>query len=163
MADNPERFELVGISAHGSKPEVLAQQVRDFGLDLARVAVASEHTAEWLDGEFGAHCIRGKDSARELVEAIGPELGEGDVILNALVGSLGLDATLATLGTKAKLALANKESLVAGGQLVLKAADEGQLIPVDSEHSAMAQCLRSGRVDEVDSLVLTASGGPFRG
>lgn len=163
IADNPERFELVGISAHGSKPDVLAQQVREFGLDLQCVAVASARTADWLDGEFGSRCIRGKDSARMLVEEIGPTLGESDVILNALVGSLGLDATLATLGTQAKLALANKESLVAGGQLVLKAADSDQLIPVDSEHSAMAQCLRSGRVDEVDSLVLTASGGPFRG
>lgn len=164
MADNPERFELVGISAHGSKPELLADQVRQFGLELSHVAVASERAAEWLDGEIGGgRCIRGKDSARELVEALGPGLTENDVILNALVGSLGLDATLAALGTKAKLALANKESLVAGGQLVLEAAAEGQLIPVDSEHSAMAQCLRSGRVDEVDSLVLTASGGPFRG
>ena len=118
IADNPERFELVGISAHGSKPDVLAQQVREFGLDLQCVAVASARTADWLDGEFGSRCIRGKDSARMLVEEIGPTLGESDVILNALVGSLGLDATLATLGTQAKLALANKESLVAGGQLL---------------------------------------------
>ncbi|HJF12735.1 1-deoxy-D-xylulose-5-phosphate reductoisomerase, partial [Corynebacterium falsenii] len=86
-----------------------------------------------------------------------------DVILNSLVGSLGLDATLAALKTGARLALANKESLVAGGQLVLKSAQPGQLIPVDSEHSAMAQCLRAGKSSEVDTLVLTASGGPFRG
>ena len=83
MADNPERFELVGISAHGSKPELLAQQARDFGLKLERVAVASERTAEMLDQETGGggRCIRGKDSARELVEAIGPELTENDVCL----------------------------------------------------------------------------------
>jgi 1-deoxy-D-xylulose-5-phosphate reductoisomerase len=88
---------------------------------------------------------------------------EADVVLNALVGALGLEPTLAALETGARLALANKESLVAGGPLVLKAARPGQIVPVDSEHSALAQCLRSGSGDEVARLVLTASGGPFRG
>ena len=85
------------------------------------------------------------------------------MVLNALVGALGLKPTLAALATGARLALANKESLVAGGPLVLKAAEPGQIVPVDSEHSAMAQCLRGGTPDEVDKIVLTASGGPFRG
>jgi 1-deoxy-D-xylulose-5-phosphate reductoisomerase len=80
-----------------------------------------------------------------------------------LVGALGLKPTLAALATGARLALANKESLVAGGPLVLKAAKPGQIVPVDSEHSAMAQCLRGGIPDEVAKIVLTASGGPFRG
>ena len=84
-------------------------------------------------------------------------------MLNALVGALGLQPTLAALATGARLALANKESLVAGGPLVLKAAKPGQIVPVDSEHSAMAQCLRGGTPDEVAKIVLTASGGPFRG
>jgi 1-deoxy-D-xylulose-5-phosphate reductoisomerase len=88
---------------------------------------------------------------------------EADVVLNALVGALGLEPTLAALATGARLALANKESLVAGGPLVLKAARPGQIVPVDSEHSALAQCLRSGTAEEVARLVLTASGGPFRG
>ena len=88
---------------------------------------------------------------------------EADVVLNALVGALGLKPTLAALATGARLALANKESLVAGGPLVLKAAKPGQIVPVDSEHSAMAQCLRGGTPDEVAKIVLTASGGPFRG
>ncbi|MEI4426625.1 1-deoxy-D-xylulose-5-phosphate reductoisomerase, partial [Streptococcus agalactiae] len=78
-------------------------------------------------------------------------------------GSLGLEPTLATLESGRRLALANKESLVAGGSLVTRAAAPGQIVPVDSEHSALAQCLRGGRADEVDRLVLTASGGPFRG
>src|SRR5699024_3446525 len=88
---------------------------------------------------------------------------EADVVLNGIDGSIGLGPTLAALRTDARLALANKESLVAGGELVIGAASPGQLVPVDSEHSAMAQCLRAGTPDEVERLVLTASGGPFRG
>ena len=161
--DNPEQFEVVGISAHGSKPELLLEQAQKIGLPAERVAVASDRTADFVEAQLGGHCIRSQDSARDLVEELGDQLESTDVILNALVGSQGLEATLSSLGTQARLALANKESLVAGGQLVLDAADEGQLVPVDSEHSAMAQCLRSGRRDEVATLVLTASGGPFRG
>jgi 1-deoxy-D-xylulose-5-phosphate reductoisomerase len=84
-------------------------------------------------------------------------------VLNALVGALGLQPTLTALASGARLALANKESLIAGGPLVLAAARPGQIVPVDSEHSALAQCLRGGSADEVAKLVLTASGGPFRG
>jgi 1-deoxy-D-xylulose-5-phosphate reductoisomerase len=84
-------------------------------------------------------------------------------VLNALVGALGLQPTLTALASGARLALANKESLIAGGPLVLAAAKPGQIVPVDSEHSALAQCLRGGSADEVAKLVLTASGGPFRG
>ncbi|MEJ6548215.1 1-deoxy-D-xylulose-5-phosphate reductoisomerase [Corynebacterium sp. USCH3] len=165
IAQNPDRFELVGVSAHGSKPDVLREQIRTFGLGAHQVAVASERTADDIDRDLDAHVVRGVDSARQLVEGLTESLGLGaeDVVLNALVGSLGLDATLATLNGRVRLALANKESLVAGGELVLNAAAEGQLVPVDSEHSAMAQCLWAGRHEDVDSLVLTASGGPFRG
>src|SRR5699024_5912883 len=100
----------------------------------------------------------GADAVTELIDAV-----RVDVVLNAMPGSRGLEPTLRALATGATLALANKESLVAGGPLVLDAAGPDQLVPVDSEHSAMAQALRSGRPEEVDRLVLTASGGPFRG
>ena len=104
----------------------------------------------------------GPDAVTRLIEET-----EADVVLNALVGALGLRPTLAALESGARLALANKESLVAGGPLVLRAAQPGQIVPVDSEHSALAQCLRCGSSDpensEVAKLVLTASGGPFRG
>lgn len=163
IAENPDRFELIGLAARGSDPELMVSQARKFALSAGQVAVASERSADILDAELGGRTIRGNDSARQLVQAVSGDLSEDDVVLNALVGSLGLDATLATLSTPAKLALANKESLVAGGELVLRAADPGQLIPVDSEHSAMAQCLRSGTEQEVARLLLTASGGPFRG
>ena len=86
-----------------------------------------------------------------------------DVVLNGLTGSVGLRPTLATLAAGTTLALANKESLIVGGPLVTRAAAPGQIVPVDSEHSALAQCLRGGRADEVARLVVTASGGPFRG
>jgi len=102
--------------------------------------------------------IDGPDAATALVQNT-----HADVVLNGLVGSLGLRPTLAALATGARLALANKESLVAGGPLVMAAAAPGQIVPVDSEHSALAQCLRGGAASEVARLVLTASGGPFRG
>src|SRR5699024_12527080 len=100
----------------------------------------------------------GVDAVTELLDAV-----RVDVVLNAMPGSQGLEPTLRALATGATLALANKESLVAGGPLVLDAAGPEQLVPVDSEHSAVAQALRGGGRDEVDKLVLTASGGPFRG
>src|SRR5699024_743562 len=100
----------------------------------------------------------GAGAAEDLVRSV-----PADVVLNGLVGSLGLRPTLAALETGARLALADKESLIAGGPLVLAAAADGQIVPVDSEHSALAQCLRAGTAREVAQLVLTASGGPFRG
>ena len=102
--------------------------------------------------------ITGERAATELVEAT-----DADVVLNGITGSIGLEPTLAALHAGRTLALANKESLVAGGALVTAAAAPGQIVPVDSEHSALAQCLRGGAPDEVARLVVTASGGPFRG
>ncbi len=108
--------------------------------------------------KVGDVAYTGPEAVTHLVENT-----QADVVLNALVGALGLKPTLAALASGARLALANKESLVAGGPLVLKAAHPGQIVPVDSEHSAMAQCLRGGTADEVAKIVLTASGGPFLG
>lgn len=152
IAANPDRFEVVGLAAGGANPDVLARQRAETG--VTNVAVASTAAADRL----GDVTYAGDDAATRLVENT-----EADVVLNALVGALGLRPTLAALDSGARLALANKESLIAGGPLVLKAAAPGQLVPVDSEHSALAQCLRGGTAAEVDRLVLTASGGPFRG
>src|SRR5690606_2945766 len=101
--------------------------------------------------------LLGPDAATQLAAS------DCDLVLNAITGAAGLRPTLACLGAGTALALANKESLVIGGRLVPGAAAPGQIIAVDSEHSAFAQALRSGRADEVSRLVLTASGGPFRG
>ena len=152
IAANPDRFEVVGLAAGGGNPELLARQRTATG--VANIAVADDTAA----GLLGDVTYSGTEAATRLVENT-----EADVILNALVGALGLQPTLAALATGARLALANKESLVAGGPLVLKAARPGQIVAVDSEHSALAQCLRAGTADEVAKLVLTASGGPFRG
>lgn len=158
VADNPDLFEVVGIAAGGSDPVLVIAQARQLGLAPDRVAVAGERAAAEVSAALGGTVISGPGAAEELVRAV-----EADTVLNALVGSLGLAATLATIESGTTLALANKESLVAGGDLVMAAAAPGQIVPVDSEHSAMAQCLHSGTEREVDRFVLTASGGPFRG
>jgi 1-deoxy-D-xylulose-5-phosphate reductoisomerase len=152
IAANPDRFEVVGLAAGGANARLLGDQ-RD-ATGVTNVAVADPVAAEAV----GDIAYSGPDAVTELVRNT-----EADVVLNALVGALGLRPTLAALECGARLALANKESLVAGGPLVLKAARPGQIVPVDSEHSAIAQCLRAGRADEVAKIVLTASGGPFRG
>ncbi|OBK87108.1 1-deoxy-D-xylulose-5-phosphate reductoisomerase [Mycolicibacter heraklionensis] len=151
VAANPDRFEIVGLAAGGGNPQLLADQRTETG--VANIAVADTQVGEALEAPY-----RGPDAVTRLVYDT-----EADVVLNALVGALGLRPTLAALETGARLALANKESLIAGGPLVLAAAEPGQIVPVDSEHSALAQCLRGGTPDEVARLVLTASGGPFRG
>ena len=151
IAANPDRFEVVGLAAGGANAQLLAEQRTATG--VTNIAVADRVGAAAIDGVT----YSGADAVTRLVENT-----EADVVLNALVGAIGLQPTLAALKTDARLALANKESLVAGGSLVLKAARPGQIVPVDSEHSALAQCLRAGQPKEVAKLVLTASGGPFR-
>jgi len=133
---NPTRFEVVGLSA-GSNRELLAEQAAEFNVDDTAIGAAE---------------------AEQLVRDV-----DADVVLNGITGSVGLGPTLAALTAGRTLALANKESLIVGGDLVKALAAPGQIVPVDSEHSAIAQALRSGTADEVRRLVLTASGGPFRG
>jgi 1-deoxy-D-xylulose-5-phosphate reductoisomerase len=152
IAANPDRFEVVGLAAGGANLDTLLRQRAETG--VTNIAIADVQAAKLAGGVT----YQGPDAATRLVEET-----EADVVLNALVGALGLRPTLAALQSGARLALANKESLIAGGPLVLRAAQPGQIVPVDSEHSALAQCLRGGDADEVAKLVLTASGGPFRG
>jgi 1-deoxy-D-xylulose-5-phosphate reductoisomerase len=152
IAANPDRFQVVGLAAGGANVDTLQRQRAETG--VSNIAIADDRAAQ-LVGDVPFH---GPDAVTRLVEET-----EADVVLNALVGALGLRPTLAALASGARLALANKESLIAGGPLVLRAAQPGQIVPVDSEHSALAQCLRGGDPDEVAKLVLTASGGPFRG
>ncbi|MET0187855.1 MAG: 1-deoxy-D-xylulose-5-phosphate reductoisomerase [Pseudonocardia sediminis] len=150
-------FTVTGLAAGGSDVALLAEQVRTHR--VPRVAVADPGAAARLREALpGVEVLDGPDAATELVAT-----SRADVVLNGVTGSRGLGPTLAALAAGSTLALANKESLVAGGPLVLGAAAPGQIVPVDSEHSALAQCLRGGSADEVARLVLTASGGPFRG
>ncbi|MGH3627250.1 MAG: 1-deoxy-D-xylulose-5-phosphate reductoisomerase, partial [Sciscionella sp.] len=171
IAANPERFAVAGLAAGGANPALLAEQAITHAVPV--IAVANAMLAEdvqlalyalaqrrgYAQGELALpRLLIGPNAVTDLVEST-----PADVVLNGITGSRGLAPTLSALATGASLALANKESLVAGGSLVTSAAAAGQIVPVDSEHSALAQCLRSGRSDEVASLVLTASGGPFRG
>ena len=170
MARNRDRFRVVGLGAGGGNVELLARQAVELGVDV--VAVARGTAAADLQLALYAQAQRsGYSAGRSRVPKIlaGPDAHTElagwpcDVVLNGMTGSVGLAPTLAALASGRRVALANKESLIVGGPLVKAAAAPGQLVPVDSEHSALAQCLRGGRAAEVDRLVLTASGGPFRG
>ncbi|MAU82138.1 1-deoxy-D-xylulose-5-phosphate reductoisomerase [Gordonia sp. Z-3] len=158
IAEHPERFQVVGLGAGGGNLDLLREQARAFGVSADRLAVADPAAARSLSDDLGSTVLGGAEAMCDLIASV-----DSDVVLNAVVGSIGLRPSLAALRTGARLALANKESLVAGGSLVLDAAAPGQIVPVDSEHSAIAQCLRGGTAAEVDRLVLTASGGPFFG
>ena len=162
----PHLFEVVALSAGGGNLELLARQAVHTRARAIGVASGDPGALQALiDDAAGAAGVTGYRP--EIVT--GPDAStriagiEADVVLNGITGSIGLAPTLAALKSGATLALANKESLIVGGALVKAAAREGQIVPVDSEHSAIAQCLRSGTAAEVDRLILTASGGPFRG
>ena len=167
----PDRFRVVGLAAGGGNVELLAQQALELGVET--VAVSRATAAQDLQLAFYAAAKAGGYSAgnhRVPTILAGPDAATElaarpcDVVLNGITGSIGLGPTLAALEAGSTLALANKESLVAGGPLVRAAVQRpDQVVPVDSEHSALAQCLRGGSREEVRRLVLTASGGPFRG
>jgi 1-deoxy-D-xylulose-5-phosphate reductoisomerase len=168
---NPDRFRVVALAAGGGNPALLARQAAEFGVPVVAVAdeAAAPSVAEAIKSESSRTVAA--DSPRPRV----PEIQAGvdavcqlaalpcDVVLNGVTGAAGLRATLAALDAGRTLALANKESLIIGGPLVTSRAKPGQIVPVDSEHSTIAQCLRAGANSEVKRLVLTASGGPFRG
>ncbi|WP_307829388.1 1-deoxy-D-xylulose-5-phosphate reductoisomerase [Actinomadura viridis] len=167
---NPGRFRVTGLAAGGGRVDLLAAQALEFRPEI--VAVARASAAQDLQLAFYAEARRRGYAAGEYAIpkiVAGPEAvaevaaWPSEVVLNGVTGALGLASTLAALDAGRTLALANKESLIVGGPLVRERARPGQIVPVDSEHSALAQCLRGGRAGEVRRLVLTASGGPFRG
>jgi 1-deoxy-D-xylulose-5-phosphate reductoisomerase len=159
---HPGRWEVDGLAAAGGKSDLLIGQIREFRPSL--VAIADESVADrvhdTLDPSSAPQILTGPDAAERLATAT-----EAELVLNALVGSRGLGPTLAALQSGKTLALANKESLVAGGELVtdLIKGEPERLLPVDSEHAALSLALRGERMEDVDRLVVTGSGGPFRG
>lgn len=175
IAANRDRFEVVALAAGGGQPALLAQQAIEFEVPL--VAVAKGSAAQDVQLALYAEAQRrgyadGDHAVPRLL--IGPTAASEaaatpcDVVLNGMTGAVGLEPTLAALDAGSTLALANKESLIIGGELVTSAAKprpdgQSQIVPVDSEHSALAQALRGERVEDVRRLILTASGGPFRG
>jgi 1-deoxy-D-xylulose-5-phosphate reductoisomerase len=158
---NPDRFAVTGLAAGGGSPELLARQAAEFGVPL--VAVADESAAGAVAAAVRAQAGAGIEVLAGAGAVCALAARACDVVLNGVTGAAGLRATLAALDAGNTLALANKESLIIGGPLVTSRAKPGQIVPVDSEHSTIAQCLRAGSNSEVKRLVLTASGGPFRG
>ncbi len=169
LSRHHEQFEVLGLAAGGSDLKLLAEQA--LSLRVRQVAVARAELAgaltvalrEQAAGASVPQVLAGPEAAAELATAAGHDPMRPVVVLNAITGAIGLAPTLAALAAGHTLALANKESLIIGGPLVQKLAGPEQIVPVDSEHSAIAQCLRGGRSVEVKSLILTASGGPLRG
>ena len=165
IARNPDRFRVVALSA-GANLELVAEQAVTFDVDLVAVA---RGTHEQVAEAIGAYAARAGRAAYRPQVVVGDDAAVAaagcgaDVVLNGITGAIGLRPTLAALAEGSTLALANKESLIVGGPLVKAAARPDQIVPVDSEHSAIAQSLRGGRAQEVRRLVVTASGGPFRG
>jgi 1-deoxy-D-xylulose-5-phosphate reductoisomerase len=157
IARHTDRFQVVALCARSSVSDVAAQVV-EHGVPVA--VIADPEALSGFEDLPAAEWRSGPGAVLEVVEE-----ANVDVVVNAIVGSAGLEATLAALRAGKRLALANKESLVAGGPLVMQAAREGggELIPIDSEHSAILQCLKGHDPESVARLVLTASGGPFRG
>jgi 1-deoxy-D-xylulose-5-phosphate reductoisomerase len=163
---NPDRFVVHALTAGGTDLDVLARQAVE--LQVAAVGVARGTVDDLRAAVAGAAARAGATAYRPELFA-GPDASTTlaghpvDVVLNGITGSIGLKPTLAALRAGSTLALANKESLIVGGPIVKAAAAPGQVVPVDSEHSALAQCLRGGTRGEVRRLIVTASGGPFRG
>lgn len=163
--NNPERFRIVALSSGGRDLELVARQAVEFEVELVGIASGDAARLETLiaDAASGAgkqvvsRVVSGDDASVQ-VASVG-----ADVVLNGITGSIGLRPTIAALEAGSTLALANKESLIVGGPIVKRLERPGQIVPVDSEHSAIAQALTSGTHDEVRKLVVTASGGPFRG
>ncbi|HEX2089194.1 MAG TPA: 1-deoxy-D-xylulose-5-phosphate reductoisomerase [Actinomycetota bacterium] len=158
---NPDRFRVLGLAAATSH-ELLIGQIREFMPPLVAISddQAAAEVKQILGSIRGVDIIAGPDAAEKLARD-----SEADMVLNAMVGAIGLGPSLAALQSGKMLALANKESLVVGGELVmdLVKGEPDRLVPVDSEHSALAQVLRGERLEDLKRVIITASGGPFRG
>ncbi|MFM7491535.1 MAG: 1-deoxy-D-xylulose-5-phosphate reductoisomerase [Actinomycetota bacterium] len=152
IAANRTKFRVVGLSAGSNNLERLAEQVKKFSVPIVGTTSDGASLRSALDG---VEVIDGPDSSRQIAAL------SCDVVLNGITGSIGLGPTLAALEVGNIVALANKESLVAGGDLVMAHGRE-RIIPVDSEHSALFQALSAGKISDVEKVILTASGGPFR-
>jgi 1-deoxy-D-xylulose-5-phosphate reductoisomerase len=150
---NPELFEVIAITAAGSHPDLIIAQAKKYQVKTVGVIKNADLIKAALPG---VAVIDGASASTEIAAF------KCDVVLNAITGSIGLGPTLAAIKAGNQLALANKESLVAGGELVMPLAAENQILPVDSEHSAIWQCLQGNKASDISQLVLTASGGPFR-
>jgi 1-deoxy-D-xylulose-5-phosphate reductoisomerase len=157
VRQHPDKFEVIALTAN-SNWKLLAEQVKEFNPKYA--LIGNKRHAKDLENECSqTNILNGKEDLPELAS-----LNSVDIVLNALVGYAGFDSTLAAIQADKKIALANKESLVVGGEILTEELkrSEAELIPVDSEHSAMLQCLAGESWDDIEKIIITASGGPFR-
>ena len=152
VASHPEKFRVIALTSAGTNPALVIEQAKAFNVAYVGVVNNADVVRQGLPG---VKVIDGLFASTEIASI------ECDVVLNGITGSIGLGPTLAALDAGNTLALANKESLVAAGELVMSKARANQIIPVDSEHSAIWQCAQSGKKEEIAQLILTASGGPF--
>ena len=152
VASHPDKFRVIALTSAGTNPALVIEQAKAFNVAFVGVVNNADVIRQAL---LGVKVIGGAFASTEIAAI------ECDVVLNGITGSIGLGPTLAALDAGNTLALANKESLVAAGELVMSKARPNQIIPVDSEHSAMWQCAHSGKKEEIAQLILTASGGPF--
>ena len=152
VASHPEKFRVIALTSAGTNPALVIEQAKAFNVAYVGVVNNADVVRQGLPG---VKVIDGPFASTEIASI------ECDVVLNGITGSIGLGPTLAALDAGNTLALANKESLVAAGELVMSKARANQIIPVDSEHSAIWQCAQSGKKEEIAQLILTASGGPF--
>ncbi len=150
---NPDLFEVIAISAAGTNPDVLIAQAKKYAVKTVGTIKNVDLVRQALPG---VTVIDGVNASTEIAAM------SCDVVLNAITGSIGLAPTLAAIKAGNQLALANKESLVAGGEIVMPLAKANQILPVDSEHSAIWQCLQGNKQSDISQIILTASGGPFR-
>jgi 1-deoxy-D-xylulose-5-phosphate reductoisomerase len=150
---NPDLFEILAITSAGSNPDALIAQAQKYKVKFVGTIKNADVIREALPG---VTVIDGTNASTEIAAM------KCDVVLNSITGSIGLAPTLAAINAGNQLALANKESLVAGGELVMPLAKANQILPVDSEHSAIWQCLQGNKPSDISKLILTASGGPFR-
>ena len=152
VASHPDKFRVIALTSAGTSPALVIEQAKTFNVAF----VGAVNNADVIrEGLPGVKVIGGAFASTEIAAI------ECDVVLNGITGSIGLGPTLAAIDAGNTLALANKESLVAAGELVMSKARANQIIPVDSEHSAIWQCSQSGKKEEIEQLILTASGGPF--
>ena len=152
VASRPDKFRVIALTSAGTNPALVIEQAKAFNVAFVGAVNNADAIREGLPG---VQVIGGAFASTEIAAI------ECDVVLNGITGSIGLGPTLAALDAGNTLALANKESLVAAGELVMSKARANQIIPVDSEHSAIWQCSQSGKKEEIERLILTASGGPF--
>ena len=156
IKSNPDKFNVIGLAANNNI-EILEKQIMDF--NPIAVCVMNPEKADLLKSKVDIEVFSGMDGLKKV-----SSLHEADTVINSLVGSIGIEPTLEAIGHKKNIALANKETLVTAGEIVMREAmrNDVKILPIDSEHSAILQCIKGEKISAISKITLTCSGGPFR-